>query len=110
MALLVLKHNSVEADPKDFLHQWSPASFTPCSWLGFSCSASGQVIALITIEGRLLGSFGSLSFLNDFNVPNNNLTGSIPLQVNLLHFQHPAMKVISIKKWKRPKELEHIHR
>ncbi|WRX28240.1 Leucine-rich repeat-containing N-terminal [Theobroma cacao] len=64
------EHNSVEADPNGFLDDWSPVSLSPCSWLGVSCTRSGQVNALNFTNAW---SDRSLNFLD---ISPNNLSGN----------------------------------
>ncbi|KAK6270174.1 hypothetical protein POUND7_007279 [Theobroma cacao] len=67
IAFFTFKHNSVEADPNGFLDDWSPVSLSPCSWLGVSCSRSGQVDAL---------NFTNTWSLNFLDISPNNLSGN----------------------------------
>ncbi|XWS10135.1 hypothetical protein CRYUN_Cryun39dG0049000 [Craigia yunnanensis] len=75
-ALLAFKHNSVEADHKGFLDRWSPASFSPCSWLGISCSASGQVNALNFTNAGLIGHLLTDDLLDLENLQHLHLSGN----------------------------------
>ncbi|XVF18581.1 hypothetical protein REPUB_Repub11eG0035100 [Reevesia pubescens] len=79
MALLAFKHNSVKADPKGFLDDWSPASVSTCSWLGVSCSASEQVTSLNFINAGLIGHLHIDDLLNVklLNLSYNNLYGKL---------------------------------
>ncbi|XVF78944.1 hypothetical protein PTKIN_Ptkin14bG0179200 [Pterospermum kingtungense] len=55
MALLEFKHKSVEADGNGVLDDWTPTYLSPCSWVGVSCSPSGQVSALNLTGAGLAG-------------------------------------------------------
>ncbi|KAI3443426.1 hypothetical protein Pfo_000091 [Paulownia fortunei] len=53
--LLAFKKSSVEADPRGFLNNWNPDSWSPCSWNGVFCSTNGQVIELNITNAGLIG-------------------------------------------------------
>ncbi|GLT41862.1 hypothetical protein SLA2020_158940 [Shorea laevis] len=55
LALLAFKNNSVSADPKGFLADWTPGNPCLCSWCGVICSPPGQVHALNFTNAGLIG-------------------------------------------------------
>ncbi|GLU15124.1 hypothetical protein SLE2022_316440 [Rubroshorea leprosula] len=56
LTLLAFKNNSVSADPKGFLADWTPGNFSPCSWHGVICFPPGQVVhALNFTNAGLIG-------------------------------------------------------
>ncbi|KAH9318896.1 hypothetical protein KI387_020665, partial [Taxus chinensis] len=86
-ALLAFK-DSLQLDPLNSLHDWSPQHNT-CNWTGIVCSSRRQrVVSLNLTEiiylgrnqltGTILPSLGNLSFLTELGIDDNRIHGSIP--------------------------------
>ncbi|XVF18583.1 hypothetical protein REPUB_Repub11eG0035300 [Reevesia pubescens] len=84
MALLAFTHNSIAGDPNGFLDDWSPASLSPCSWVGVSCSPTGQVSALNFSYAGLIGRLQIDDLMVLENLQHLYLSGN-SFSGNLLH-------------------------
>jgi hypothetical protein len=67
---------------------WNGAPGTECAWYGVTCDGAGAPVTEINLSGNNLtgslpGNLNSLTNLSYFLVSNNQLTGSIPTLTGL---------------------------
>ncbi|GFP99129.1 serine/threonine-protein kinase bri1-like 1 [Phtheirospermum japonicum] len=82
-SLLAFKESSIQSDPKGFLANWDPASYSPCSWNGVSCSGDdGRVTKLdfqnAGLTGRLhISDLTALPALTTLLFSGNSFSGNL---------------------------------
>ncbi|KAL3643224.1 hypothetical protein CASFOL_014039 [Castilleja foliolosa] len=82
-SLIAFKQSSIQSDPNGFLTNWDPASYSPCSWNGVSCSDdNGRVTKLdfrnAGLTGRLqIYDLSALPFLTTLLFSGNSFSGNL---------------------------------
>ncbi|XP_050228094.1 probable inactive leucine-rich repeat receptor-like protein kinase At1g66830 isoform X2 [Mercurialis annua] len=84
LALLSFKKSIQQNSAASYLDNWNSSDTTPCSWHGIECR-SERVISLRIPEKGISGFLrldpGKLVALRQVNLRNNNLTGSLPVEL-----------------------------
>ncbi|XP_039144045.1 receptor kinase-like protein Xa21 [Dioscorea cayenensis subsp. rotundata] len=90
LALLAFK-STITVDPSQAMASWN-SSLHFCEWLGVTCShrhptrVTGISLEGFGLSGEVLTSLSNLTFLQRLHLPNNNLHGHIPQELDSIPY------------------------